>query len=59
MKTKWMMIPMVALALGCTREMDTQVSYIKGEFPLYATSGDQGTKTVLQQDGSIFWKPGD
>lgn len=59
MKTKWMMIPVVALALGCTREMDTQVSYIKGEFPLYATSGDQGTKTVLQQDGSIFWKPGD
>ena len=28
MKTKWMMIPMVALALGCTREMDNQVSYI-------------------------------
>lgn len=59
MKTKWMMIPMVALALGCTREMDNQVSYIEGEFSLYATSGEGKTKTVLQQDGSIFWMPAD
>ena len=59
MKTKWFIIPVIALSLGCTREIDTNVTYIDGEFTLYATSGDNGTKTVLQQDGSVFWSPGD
>lgn len=59
MKTKWMLIPVVALALGCTRELDTQIIAVEGDITLYATSGEPGTKTVLQQDGSIFWSPGD
>ena len=59
MKTKWMLIPVVALALGCTRELDTQIIAFEGDITLYATSGEPNTKTVLQQDGSIFWSPGD
>ena len=59
MKTKWILIPVVALALGCTRELDTQIIAVEGDITLYATSGEPGTKTVLQQDGSIFWSPGD
>lgn len=59
MKTKWMMIPVIALAWGCAREMDTKMSLIEGEFKLYASSVEQGTKTVLQPDGSIFWSPAD
>lgn len=59
MKTKWMMIPVVALALGCTREMDIKVSHVDGEITLYATSGEQETRTSLQQDGSIYWSPSD
>ena len=59
MKTKWMILPVVALALGCSREMDTNVTYIDGEFTLYATSGENDTKTVIQQDGRIFWSPSD
>ena len=59
MKTKWMLIPVVALALGCTRELDTQTIAVEGDITLYATSGEPGTKTALQQDGSIFWSPGD
>ncbi|MBR0053525.1 MAG: Ig-like domain-containing protein [Bacteroidales bacterium] len=59
MKTKWMLIPVVALTLGCTRELDTQIIAVEGDITLYATSGEPGTKTVLQQDGSIFWSPGD
>lgn len=59
MKTKWILIPVVALALGCTRELDTQTIAVEGDITLYATSGEPGTKTVLQQDGSIFWSPGD
>ena len=59
MKTKWMIIPVVALALGCTREIDTNVTYVNGEFSLYATSGENETRTVLQQDGRVFWSPSD
>ena len=59
MKTKWFMIPVVALALGCTREMDIRDSYIDEEITLYATSGEKETRTVLQQGGSIFWSPSD
>ena len=59
MKTKWMIIPVIALTLGCTREIDTNVTYINGEFTLYATSGDDETRTVLQEDGRVFWKPED
>jgi hypothetical protein len=59
MKTKWILIPVVALALGCTRELDTHIIAVEGDITLYATSGEPGTKTVLQQDGSIFWSPGD
>lgn len=59
MKTKWMILPVVALALGCSREMDTNVTYIDGEFTLYATSGENDTRTVLQQDGRVFWSPSD
>ena len=59
MKTKWMIIPVVALTLGCSREMDTNVTYINGEFTLYATSGENDTRTVLQQDGRVFWSPSD
>ncbi len=59
MKTKWMIIPVVALALGCSREIDTNVTYIDGEFTLYATSGENDTRTVLQQDGRVFWSPSD
>lgn len=54
-----MMIPVLALALGCTREMENRVSYIDGEITLYATSGEGKTRTVLQQDGSVYWSPGD
>ena len=59
MKTKWFIIPVVALSLGCTRENDTDVTHIDGVFTLYASSGETETKTVIQQDGSIFWSPGD
>ena len=53
------MIPVLVLAIGCTREMEKNVSYIDGEITLYATSGENKTKTILQQDGSVFWSPGD
>ena len=59
MKTKWIIVPILALALGCTREMENSASYIDGEFSLFATFGDSRTKTVLQQDGSVFWSPED
>lgn len=59
MKTKWVLILAMVLALGCSREIDTNVTYIDGEFTLYATSGENETKTVLQQDGSVFWSPSD
>ena len=59
MKTKWMMIPMVLLMMGCTREKEYGVSYIDGEFTLYANFGEHETRTQLQQDGSVFWNPGD
>ncbi len=59
MKTKWFIIPVIALSFGCTREIDTNVTYINGEFTLYATSGDDETRTVLQEDGRVFWKPED
>ncbi|MBR6863385.1 MAG: Ig-like domain-containing protein [Bacteroidales bacterium] len=59
MKTKWMIIPVIAMTFGCTREIDTNVTYINGEFTLYATSGDNETRTVLQEDGRVFWKPED
>ena len=59
MKTKWMIIPVIALALGCSREIDTNITYINGEFTLYATSGENDTRTVLQQDGRVFWSPSD
>ena len=59
MKTKWFIIPVIALSLGCSREIDTNVTYIDGEFRLYATSGESDTRTVLQQDGRVFWSPSD
>ena len=59
MKTKWMIIPVIALILGCSREMDNRISYIEGEFTLYAAIDENRTKTVLQQDGSIYWSPMD
>ena len=59
MKTKWMIIPVMIIALGCSRELETHTSYFEGEFTLYASSGEQETKTVLQQDGSISWSPSD
>ena len=59
MKTKWFIIPVIALSLGCTREIETNVTHIDGEFTLYASSGENETKTVLQRDGSVFWSPGD
>ena len=59
MKTKWMIIPVVALALGCTREIEDNSTHIEGEFTLYATSDGKGTKTVLQKDGCVFWSPSD
>lgn len=59
MKTKWLIIPFIALTLGCSREIDMDVSYINGEFTLYATSGETDTRTVIQQDGRIFWSPSD
>ena len=59
MKTKWMILPVVALTLGCSREIDTNVTYIDGEFTLYATSVENDTRTVLQQDGRVFWSPSD
>ena len=49
----------MVLALGCTREIDTNVTRIEGEFTLYATSGEKDTRTVIQQDGRIFWSPSD
>ena len=54
-----MIIPVIALTLGCSREIDTTVTYINGEFTLYATSGENDTRTVLQQDGRVFWSPSD
>ena len=54
-----MMIPMVLLMMGCTREKEYGVSYIDGEFTLYANFGEHETRTQLQQDGSVFWNPGD
>ena len=59
MKTKWVLIPVIALSLGCTREIDTNVDYIDGQFSLFATSGEIETKTAVQQDGSVFWSPND
>ena len=59
MKTKWMIIPAMILAWGCAQELETNSTYIEGEFTLYASSGEQETKTVLQQDGSISWSPAD
>ncbi len=53
------MIPVLVLAIGCTREMEKNVSYIDGAITFYATSGENKTKTILQQDGSVFWSPGD
>lgn len=59
MKTKWVLVPVIALSLGCTREIDKNVKYIDGQFSLFATSGEKETKTVIQQDGSVFWSPND
>ena len=59
MKTKWFIIPVIALSLSCNREIETNVTHIDGEFTLYASSGENETKTVLQQDGRVFWSPSD
>ena len=60
MKAKWMIIPAMALLMGCTREMDNdKTAFISGEFSLYAASGEPDTKTVLEQDGNILWSPAD
>ncbi len=59
MKANWVLIPLFALILGCSREIDHDVITMEGEFTLYATSGEKETRTVLQQDGSIFWSPAD
>ena len=59
MKTKWIIIPLAAFALGCTREIDSDVSYIEGVFSLYASSGENETKTILQKGGGVFWCPED
>ncbi len=59
MKTKWIIIPVLALAFGCTKEIEDRTTYIDGVFSLYATSGENQTRTVLQPDGSIFWSPSD
>ena len=59
MKTKWMIIPIALLVMGCAREKEYSISYIDGEFTLYATFGEHETRTQLQQDGSVFWNPGD
>ena len=66
MKTKWMIIPVVALILGCSREIDTNVTYIDGEFRLYATSGESDQnclatrwKSVLESLGlyhGVLWE---
>lgn len=58
MKTKWFIIPAIIIVIGCAQEIDTNVTYIDGEFTLHA-SGEKGTKTVLQQDGCVFWSPED
>ena len=60
MKTKWMIIPLMVFALGCTREVEnTNASYVEGEFTLYASSGEPETRTVIQEDGRVFWSPED
>jgi hypothetical protein len=59
MKTKWIIIPVIAITFGCTREIDTKVTYVDGELTFYATSGENETRTVLQQDGRVFWSPSD
>ena len=58
MKTKWI-IPIIALALGCNRETDTNTAFIDGAFSLYASSEENDTRTVLQHDGRVFWSPAD
>ena len=59
MKTKWMIIPAAILTMGCAREINTTPSFIEGAFTLYATSGENETRTALQQDGRVFWSPSD
>ena len=56
MKTKWMSIPLMVLALGCVREVEkNDAFYVEGEFTLYASSGEPETRTVIQEDGRVFW----
>ena len=60
MKTKWMIIPLMVLALGCVREVEkNDALFVEGEFTLYASSGEPETRTVIQEDGRVFWSPED
>ena len=50
---------MIALSLGCVRNTEPGSCLNNGEITLYATAGGAGTKTVLQQDGNVFWNQED
>ncbi|MBR5175194.1 MAG: Ig-like domain-containing protein [Bacteroidales bacterium] len=55
-----MIIPLMVLVLGCVREVEkNDAFYVEGEFTLYASSGEQETRTVIQEDGRVFWSPED
>lgn len=58
MKTRLLLISAIALLAGCTREIDNNL-YIVGEFSFNASSAENESKTVLQNDGTIFWSPAD
>ena len=59
MKTKLIAILMIALSMGCVRNTEPGPCLNDGEITLYATAGGAGTKTVLQQDGTVFWNQED
>ena len=50
---------MMALSMGCVRNTEPGPCLNDGEITLYATAGGAGTKTVLQQDGTVFWNQED
>ena len=60
MKKNWIIIfTLIAISIGCNRENDNKAGLIDGEFTLYASSEAGQTKTVLQQNGNVWWKPSD
>ena len=60
MNYKWILVFVIILLAGCVKEVETEPeNYIEGEFVLYASSGEDQTRTTLRSDGAVWWSPGD